>query len=86
MHYLDGQEARLGDVISIAELHQGRVVACLDRDEYSPAYPASQWCYLSTGILVETRFAGLVHYPDGEGERIQLVTRGGGSPSLTDAT
>lgn len=86
MHYRDGQEARLGDVISIADAHPGRVVACLDRAEYSPAYPASQWAYLSTGILVETHFSGLVHYPDGESERIQLVRRGGGSPSLTDAT
>lgn len=77
MHYSDGREARLGDTVSIAGAHRGCVVACLDRSEFSPAHPADDWAYLATGILVDTSFGGLVHYPHPEEERILLIARAG---------
>ncbi len=74
MRYTDGNEAKLGDTVAIDEKHRGIVVANIDGDEYSERY-ASGWKYLKTGILVETDFAGLVHYPDGDNEHITLVAR-----------
>ena len=79
MLYSDGQEALLGDRVAIATQYRGVVVACLDRSEYSQAYSKDAWDYLEHGILVETDFAGLVHYPALQGEHIKLVARAGRS-------
>ena len=74
--YSDGNEAKLGDVIAIDSRHRGTVVACIDRDEYSDAHPKAQWSYLGKGIVVETDFAGLVHYWDEKHEQMVLIRRG----------
>jgi len=84
MHYSDGEEARLGDTVSIAGMHWGRVVACLDRLEYSSAYPADEWAYLATGILVDTGFGGLVHYSQAGDEQILLIVRDGTPQGMAD--
>jgi hypothetical protein len=76
MLYSDGLEAALGDKVAIGNIYSGLVVACLDRSQYSLAYPEDQWSYLKSGILVETDFAGLVYYPSPlEGDYIELVAR-----------
>ena len=75
MRYADGNEARIGDTIAIDDKHRGTVVACIDRGEYSDAHPAAQWSYLGKGILVDTDFGGLVHYPEERNERMTLVGR-----------
>jgi len=77
MRYSDGQEARLGDTVSIAGTHRGCVVACLDRSEFSPAYPADEWACLAIGILVDTSFGGLIHYPHPGEEHLLLIARAG---------
>ena len=52
----------LGDNVVDRGGLKGRVVANIDRDEFSPEYPKSEWANLVRGVLVETDEAGLVHY------------------------
>lgn len=75
MNYADGNEARVGDIVSIDDQYWGTVVVCMDRAEYTDAYPAAQWSSLEKGILVDTDFGGLVHYSDEDAGRMVLVKR-----------
>ncbi len=75
MNYADGQEVMVGDTISIDTNYRGVVVACMDRGEYSPEYPAEQWSGLKEGVMVETDFAGLVHYTQSFVMDLALVAR-----------
>jgi hypothetical protein len=81
MTYADGEEAMLGDTISIDEEHRGVVVACIDRGEYSAEHPGDQWAYLKEGVVVKTSFAGLVHYTQSFAEGLALIARAGSNPS-----
>lgn len=77
MRYRNAQESmRVGDVVSIGR-GKGVVVACLDTAEYSAEHPREQWSYLR-GVMIDTDFGGLVHYPDQnavDAEGIALVAR-----------
>jgi acetone carboxylase gamma subunit len=64
MIYPDAVEVLVGDVVSIGSNGKGKVVACMYRDNYSFTHPREQWSYLETGVLVDTEFGGVVHYPD----------------------
>jgi hypothetical protein len=75
VNYADGNEARVGDILSIDDQYWGTVVACIDRGEYTDTYPAAQWSSLEKGILVDTDFGGLVHYSDEDADRMILVKR-----------
>ena len=57
---------RLGDTVTDRVGLRGRVVANIDRDEFSAECPKNEWAYLSRGVLVETEEAGLVHYENAE--------------------
>ena len=77
MTYRDGQEIRVGDRISFGDAHSGTVVGCIEKGAYIPPCD-SGWGYLGKGILVDTSFGGLVHYPDQESlesEPMVLVSR-----------
>lgn len=54
---------KVGDHVEVPGRMSGRIVANIDKGEYSAAYPASDWAHLKTGLLVETVEAGLVHLP-----------------------
>jgi hypothetical protein len=73
--YSDGNEAKLGDVVAIDDTYRGIVVANFDGAEYSPEHPSEDWSYLAKGILINTDFAGLVHYPDCTNEPMVLISR-----------
>jgi hypothetical protein len=75
VNYADGNEACLGDQIAIDDRYRGVVVACMDRDEFSAEYSREQWGYLGRGIMVNTDFGGLIHYPDGADEHMVLISR-----------
>ena len=62
MTYTDGTEIKLGDRVVISGKHNGVVVANIDGAEYSEAHPKEQWAYLSSGVMIDTDFGGLVHY------------------------
>jgi hypothetical protein len=53
---------KLGDAVIDRGGLKGRVVANIDRDEFSAECPKREWDYLSHGVLVNTDEAGLVHY------------------------
>ena len=77
VRYADANEAALGDVVLIDGKHRGVVVAVIDTASYSERFPSEQWAYLGRGIVVDTDFGGVVHYPNGEDEPIQLLRRAG---------
>ncbi|CAH0535395.1 hypothetical protein VST7929_02968 [Vibrio stylophorae] len=62
MKYTDGNQSKLGDSVQIDDKYFGVVVVDVDAGEYSKPYPKEVWSYLSSGILVDTDFGGLVHY------------------------
>lgn len=66
----DGSEVRIGDNVLVETNVRGRVVCDFDKRECLPGY--DRWLMqetlvgggtLSTGIMVETKEMGLVHYP-----------------------
>ncbi|MGJ7901578.1 hypothetical protein [Lysobacter sp. 1R34A] len=76
LRYSDGLEVRLGDRVLSYELNRGRIVALIDRGEYSAKFPQAEWDYLERGVLVETDFGGLVHYPNGfKHDELSLIDR-----------
>lgn len=77
MRYADSNEAQQGDVVAIDDKYRGVVVAVIDTASYSERFPSEQWSYLGRGIVVDTDFGGIVHYPSGEDEHIVLVRRAG---------
>jgi hypothetical protein len=74
MRYSDGNESKPGDHVQIDGEYSGLVVACIDSGEYLPGY--GSWGYLKQGVMIETDFAGLVHYPPDQEEKIVLLHRG----------
>lgn len=60
MRYVDGHEAKAGDLIRIDTRYRGKVLACIDTGDYLPGHES--WSYLGAGIIVDTDFGGLVHY------------------------
>jgi hypothetical protein len=60
VRYADNNEPLLGDLLQIDLRYRGVVVACIDAGRYAPGYKA--FAYLGDGLMVDTDFAGLVHY------------------------
>jgi hypothetical protein len=58
MRYPDGQLARLGDRLRLWDGVERTIVCSLNTDEYSAAYPRSEWNCLKTGVLVHSAQAG----------------------------
>ncbi|WP_266170806.1 hypothetical protein [Dyella subtropica] len=75
MKYKDGQTVRAGDVVQIDDLYRGVVVAAIEDKSYLPGYEEREWDYLESGALIDTNFAGLVHYPHDD-EQLVLLSRG----------
>jgi len=77
MKYTDGTIIKLGDRVLISGKYHGVVVADIDGEEYSESNPKEQWAYLSSGVMIDTDFGGLVHYQEQnmEGETIELESR-----------
>ena len=75
MRYSDGNEAQVGDEVLIEGRYKGRVVASIDTNTYSADAPKEQWEYLKKGVLINTDFGGLIHYPNVTNEHIVLSSR-----------
>lgn len=73
--YSDGQAAQIGDVLRIGNTGSGTVVACIGSNCFALPHPAEQWSYLGTGLLVDTDFGGLIHYPSVAEESMALLRR-----------
>ncbi len=74
MKYADGADIKPGDVMQIDGQYRGRVIASMDTNEYLPG--ENSWAYLGDGIMVDTDFAGLVHYTTETAEDFVLIERG----------
>lgn len=61
MKYRDGQLVRLGDKVRLWNDFEGIVVCSLDTGEFSNEFPASQWEYLKSGVLIDSPTTGLIH-------------------------
>jgi len=74
MTYADGSCIEPGDLIQIASIHRGKVIASMDTGRYLPG--EETWAYLGKGIMVDTDFGGLVHYTADTTEEFVLLQRG----------
>lgn len=73
MRYQDGPTIEPGDAVAIDEHYRGVVVACIGSGRCLHGHEG--WDYLGQGVMVDTDFAGLVHYPQVEGA-LRLLRRG----------
>lgn len=53
---------RLGDRVRLGHDSNGLVVCVIDTEEYDPDFPALDWGYLETGVLIKFPVHGLIHY------------------------
>ena len=74
MKFADGTDIEPGDLIQIDTIYRGRVIASMDTNMYLPGEDG--WAYLTTGIMVDTDFAGLVHYTSETADDFVLIQRG----------
>ncbi len=63
----------IGDRIRIQGM-TGLVVALISDGKFDPDHPAEQWAYLEVGMLVDTKEAGLIHYPNMDGIEIEKLS------------
>jgi hypothetical protein len=78
MRYRDGQSIQVGDMVRIDVRHQGTVVACIEDGIYLHPHTREQWTLLHDGVLIDTTFGGVVHYPDQatlDSEEVELLSR-----------
>lgn len=78
MLYRDGQAIHVGDVVRIDVRHHGTVVGCIEDGVYLQPHTHEQWTHLHEGVLIDTSFGGVVHYPDQaalESDQVELVRR-----------
>ncbi|PKP76476.1 MAG: hypothetical protein CVT81_14520 [Alphaproteobacteria bacterium HGW-Alphaproteobacteria-3] len=54
---------RIGDRVTDGAI-TGKVVCLIGAGEFTSDYPASQWGYLESGLLVLSEDASLVYFPD----------------------
>jgi hypothetical protein len=73
MRYANGDEIKPGDVVQSDTRYRGTVVASMDLGEYLSGQ--EQWMYLKEGIMVNTDFAGLVHYQSDATDELALLER-----------
>lgn len=73
MKYADGSDIRPGDLVQIEIRYRGTVVASMDLNEYLEGH--EKWAYLTEGIMVDTDFAGLVHYVADATDELVLLNR-----------
>lgn len=73
MKYADGSEIQPGDIIQIDSVYRGKVIASMDTGRYLPE--GEGWAYLEKGIMVDTDFAGLVHYTAETADEFVLLER-----------
>lgn len=64
MKYVDGQEIKVGDKVSLGTTDEGIVMCSIDTGESSPEQTAEDWSFLKTGVMIEFPSMGLVHFPE----------------------
>lgn len=62
LHYQDGQDIRLGDIVRWGNDARGVVVVMIAEQTALPGYIAAEWAYLQRGCMIEVSASGLFHY------------------------
>jgi len=75
MHYTDGKEVKLGDLIRFADRELGEVVFSLDTNEFSVEFPMKEWEYLKRGVMVRMSSGNMFHFTDFSNEEAILESR-----------
>ena len=75
MQYLDGEEVKLGDHVTLGGGMTGRVVCLLDQGAHEPGFERLMSDGPSRGIFVQSPEAGLVHFEFADND-LTLVSRG----------
>jgi len=78
VRYASGQEVLPGDTVRIDTRYRGTVVGCIAESKSLPPHTADEWAFLKTGVMIDTDFGGLVHYPDESDlaeDQIELIGR-----------
>ena len=65
---------KIGDQVQLGGSDSGLVVGVIDSNSFSEGYSLKDWAYLKTGVLILTKGAGLIHYPEPDDE-IVLIAR-----------
>jgi len=73
--YTNGLEVEIGDEVQVDQRYKGTVVANLDAGQFTSAYPLERWAYLRTGLLINTNYGALLHYPPGHKDELVLLRR-----------
>jgi hypothetical protein len=72
--YHSGDEIHVGDRVRYAG-DTGTIVFVIDRREYSPKYPESDWSEYGTGFMIETPAFARVMLDEAD-EDLELLDRG----------
>jgi hypothetical protein len=78
VRYASGQEVLPGDVVRINTRYRGTVLACIAEAKSLAPHASDEWALLKTGVMIDTDFGGLVHYPDESDlvdDKIELIER-----------
>lgn len=73
MMYANGSQVMLGDVVALGN-DEGVVVCCIDGDQHDSLRQSDVWNALKTGVVVEFKKYGSIHFPEYEGN-LRLLRR-----------
>jgi hypothetical protein len=59
MRYAEGQDIRLGDIVSVGANRDGVVVCIIEDGAYTDDHPEAAWSYLGKGLMVHFKAYGL---------------------------
>ena len=72
-HYSSGEDVRCGDAVSYAG-QRGTVVFVIDREEYTPEFPAADWSHYGRGFMLRFENSALLMLEQAD-EDLVLVHR-----------
>jgi hypothetical protein len=75
MKYGNDEKVCLWDRVKLGRNERGIVVFSVDDDQFNSLFPKEQWSYLEHGVMIDTTFGGLVHFPEND-EDLELLCRG----------
>jgi|HubBroStandDraft_6_1064221.scaffolds.fasta_scaffold2274761_2 hypothetical protein len=61
MNYDSGRRVAVGDRVKLWKGQYGTVVCSIDTKEFTPEYPATEWEYLNSGIIIKTDAGDVFH-------------------------
>jgi len=75
MKYKNGVDVEVGDEVQVDNRYRGTVVVDLVAGHFKPESPLERWAYLQRGLLINTNYGALLHYPPGHKDELTLLRR-----------